>query len=195
MGYVPDKLFNALHGAKRLNFMDPARDRPLDVLLDRFVMCHTLDLRRRLTLEPLTIPLADLLLTKLQVVKVNEKDLRDMVALFADHAVEGEQGDVLDLDRLTSVLGHDWGFEHTVRQNLAHLRESVDHYDIPAEMRELLGIAPGTRIAVTVQGSRLILEPVSEKLVDETCGLLKGGPSLSDMLQKERRRENKKEKW
>ena len=66
---------------------------------------------------------------------------------------------------------------------------------IPAEMRELLGIAPGTRIAVTVQGSRLILEPVSERLVDETCGLLKGGPSLSDMLQKERRRENKKEKW
>ena len=66
---------------------------------------------------------------------------------------------------------------------------------IPAEMRELLGIAPGTRIAVTVQGSRLILEPVSEKLVDETCGLLKGGPSLSDQLQKERRRDDQKAKW
>lgn len=66
---------------------------------------------------------------------------------------------------------------------------------IPAEMRELLGIAPGTRIAITVQGSRLVLEPVTEKLVDDTRGLFKGGPSLSDALQKERRREKKREKW
>jgi len=135
MGYVPDKLFNALHGAQRLNFMDPGRDRPLDVLLDRFAMCHTLDLRHRLTLEPLTIPLADLFLTKLQVVQINEKDLRDLVALIADHPVEGSSGEVLDLERLTSVLGHDWGFEHTVRRNLIRLRESLDDYDITSEMR------------------------------------------------------------
>ena len=62
---------------------------------------------------------------------------------------------------------------------------------IPAEMRESLGIAPGTRIAVTLQESRIILEPVSEKLVDETCGLLAGGPSLSKLLKKER----EKDKW
>jgi AbrB family looped-hinge helix DNA binding protein len=62
---------------------------------------------------------------------------------------------------------------------------------IPAEMRESLGIAPGTRIAVTLQESRIILEPVSEKLVDETCGMLAGGPSLSKLLKKER----SKDKW
>jgi AbrB family looped-hinge helix DNA binding protein len=62
---------------------------------------------------------------------------------------------------------------------------------IPAEMRESLGIAPGTRIAVTLQESRIILEPVSEKLVDETCGMLAGGPSLSKLLRKERA----KDKW
>jgi AbrB family looped-hinge helix DNA binding protein len=66
---------------------------------------------------------------------------------------------------------------------------------IPAEMRESLGIAPGSRIAVTLQGTRIILEPVSEKLVDETRGLFAGGPSLSDLLQQERRRDNKKSKW
>lgn len=58
-------------------------------------------------------------------------------------------------------------------------------------MRESLGIRPGTRIAVTLQGSRLILEPVSEKLVDETRGILSGGPSLSQLLKKERG----KDKW
>jgi AbrB family looped-hinge helix DNA binding protein len=62
---------------------------------------------------------------------------------------------------------------------------------IPAEMRESLGIEPGSRIALTLQGPRIILEPVSEKLVDETRGLFAGGPSLSAALKKERG----KDKW
>ena len=62
---------------------------------------------------------------------------------------------------------------------------------IPAGMRESLGIAPGTRIAVTLQGARIILEPVSDKLVDDTRGLFAGGPSLSAALKKERG----KDKW
>lgn len=62
---------------------------------------------------------------------------------------------------------------------------------IPADMREELGIEPGTRIAVTLQGPKIILEPVSEKLVDDTRGILAGGPSLSRMLKQERGRD----KW
>ena len=49
---------------------------------------------------------------------------------------------------------------------------------IPSEMREALGIKPGTRIAVTQDGSRIVLEPISEELVDRTRGMLAGGPSL-----------------
>lgn len=62
---------------------------------------------------------------------------------------------------------------------------------IPAEMRESLGIGPGTRISVSLQGSRIILEPVSDKLVDETRGILAGGPSLSAELKRQRG----KDKW
>lgn len=62
---------------------------------------------------------------------------------------------------------------------------------IPAEMRDHLGIGPGSRIAVTLQGTRIILEPVSEKLVDETRGILGGGPSLSRILKEER----DKDRW
>ena len=63
---------------------------------------------------------------------------------------------------------------------------------IPSQMRASLGIKPGTRIAVTQEGSRIVLEPVSEELVDKTRGLLKVGPSLSAELKRERRR---KERW
>jgi len=62
---------------------------------------------------------------------------------------------------------------------------------IPAEIRESAGIGPGTRIAVTLQNGRIVLEPVSEKLVDQTRGLLAGGPSLTAALKTERG----KDKW
>jgi AbrB family looped-hinge helix DNA binding protein len=62
---------------------------------------------------------------------------------------------------------------------------------IPAEIRETLGIGPGSRIAVTLQGTRIILEPVSEKLVDETRGIFADGPSLTAALKRERGNE----KW
>jgi AbrB family looped-hinge helix DNA binding protein len=64
---------------------------------------------------------------------------------------------------------------------------------IPSEMRELLGIKPGTRISVTQEGSRIVLEPVSEELVDRTRGLFSGKPSLSQELKRQRRQE--KNKW
>ena len=66
---------------------------------------------------------------------------------------------------------------------------------IPAEMREQLGIEPGTRLAVTLQGSRIILEPVSAELVDATRGIFAGKRSLSSVLQHQRRQEHKKLRW
>jgi len=62
---------------------------------------------------------------------------------------------------------------------------------IPAEMRTLLGIHPGSRIALTLEQERIVLQPVTDQLVDDTAGMLRGGPSLADELQQKRR----KEKW
>jgi AbrB family looped-hinge helix DNA binding protein len=74
---------------------------------------------------------------------------------------------------------------------------------IPAAMRASLGIEPGTRISIRLEGSRLILEPQSLeaklRLVDELCGITAGGPSMTDMLIEDRRlerqRELEKEGW
>jgi hypothetical protein len=160
LGYRPDKLFNALHGKQRLNFTDPASGRPLDVLLDQFAMCHALDLRGRVTLEPATIPLADLLLTKLQVVEINDKDLIDLTALLADHPL-GQEADAIDLGRLTSVLGKDWGFEHTVRISLAKVRASL----------------PGRGLADPVSAT------VSERIAGITAALDAGRKSVAWRLR------------
>ncbi len=68
---------------------------------------------------------------------------------------------------------------------------SKGQFVIPADIRASLKIEPGTRISVAVEDSRIVLEPVSKALVERTRGMLKGGPSLSAALKKERQ----KDKW
>jgi hypothetical protein len=119
-GYEADRMFNALHGKTRLNFHDPVRDRPIDVLLDRFTMAHELDLRGCAAPDGITIALADLLMTKLQVVSINDKDVRDVLALLVDHDVAR---DGIDLDRVLQATTNDWGLEHTMHRSLGTVSE------------------------------------------------------------------------
>lgn len=134
-GYAADRMFNALHGATRLNFHDPARDRPLDVLLDRFKMAHELDLRDSASADGLTIALADLLMTKLQVVSINEKDVRDLAALLVDHGFGAE---AISTERILDATRNDWGLEHTFHRTLATLSELVGDFGLPPEQVELV---------------------------------------------------------
>jgi AbrB family looped-hinge helix DNA binding protein len=66
---------------------------------------------------------------------------------------------------------------------------------IPAEIREALGIRPGTRIAVLREGNRIILEPVNKEYVRALRGSLAGGPSMTDALLRDRRDEDRRSKW
>jgi hypothetical protein len=118
-GYVPEKLFNALHGAQRLNFGAPDGRWTVDVVLDELSMSHRLDLRGRTAGPGPTIDIADLLLTKLQIWEINRKDLGDALCVLADHPVDEHDAGAIDLRRLRAVLGADWGFCHTVERNLA----------------------------------------------------------------------------
>lgn len=122
LGYVPNERFNALHGDRRLLFYDRVNDRQLDVFVGSFAMCHTLDLSSRLNMLPDTLCIADLLLTKLQIIEINAKDLIDAVQLLRNHAVgrEDKPGmDELSLDRLCAVTSTDWGWYTTLSDNLA----------------------------------------------------------------------------
>src|SRR5918995_1038970 len=72
IGYTPHVRFNAIHGRERLLFFDEENDRQIDVLVGTFRMSHQIPFGDRLALEPVTVPLAELLLTKLQIVQLNE---------------------------------------------------------------------------------------------------------------------------
>jgi hypothetical protein len=130
VGYKADSHFNALHGAHRMIFRAD-RGFVVDVLVGTFQMCHRLDLGRDLPAEGLTIHPSDLLLTKLQIVEIEEKDLQDSAALLADLAVNDRPLSI-NRERFIRPLANDWGFFHTVERNLPKVAEyGRTHLDPP----------------------------------------------------------------
>jgi hypothetical protein len=138
LGYTGEKAFNARHGDKRLVFWDQARDRKLEVFLGMFVMCHSLPIAERLELEDETLPLAELLLTKLQIVELNEKDVADMHGLLLTHAVGASDDGELNSNWIASLCAADWGLHHTVSRTLDRLRADPPGYTLTDEQRQLV---------------------------------------------------------
>ena len=129
-GYEARDEFNVLDGGTRLLFWDEAHGRQLDVLLDRFHMCHALDLGARLDRHPVTLDPADLLLTKLQVRETNERDAKDALALLVDADP--------DVGRVADVLCGDWGWWRTATEVLERVvgASHVLDDDVRARVRE-----------------------------------------------------------
>jgi hypothetical protein len=130
-GYAPHTAFNALHGGERLLFFDDDNGRQVDVFVGAFSMCHRIPLDGRIEVDPVSIPLAELLLTKLQVVQLNEKDVRDALALLHDHPVGDEDGESVNGARVAELCAADWGLWRTITQNLIACRGFADAYDVP----------------------------------------------------------------
>jgi hypothetical protein len=130
-GYEPQVAFNALHGRERLLFFDNGNDRQVDVFVGAFEMSHKVPVADRMELEPRTLPLAELLVTKLQIAELNEKDLRDALALFQGHAVDESDGDSINAAHVAKLCSTDWGLWRTLTGNLATCREHLDRYDLP----------------------------------------------------------------
>ena len=130
-GYEAQVAFNALHGGERLLFFDVEHGRQVDVFVGSFSMCHKIPLDGRIEVDPVSIPLAELLLTKLQVVQLNEKDVRDALALLHDHPVGEADGETVNAGRVAELCASDWGLWRTITQNLVACRAFADTYDVP----------------------------------------------------------------
>ena len=146
-GYEPHVSFNAMHARERALFFDDHHGRQVDVFIDSFRMCHQIPLSGRLNGDESTVPLAELLLTKLQIIELNEKDVRDTVLLLYGHPVEERDGDAVNGARIAELCAGDWGLWRTITANLERCRSHVgdyeleqsDHDRIHARFDELLG--------------------------------------------------------
>lgn len=132
-GYAPQVRFNALNGKDRLLFFDETNGRQVDVFVGAFRMSHEIPMDNRLEIDPLTIPLAELLLTKLQVVQLNEKDVNDALTLFHQFSVGDGDGSVINAARIAALCANNWGLWRTFTANLETCSTRVADLDLPSE--------------------------------------------------------------
>jgi len=120
LGYAPRGRFTAVE-FDRMIYRHPTKHFAVDVFMDKLSMCHTIDFRKRLNLDDLTATPTDLLLTKMQIVKIGEKDVKDSITLLLDTQVGDEEKGV-NCQYIAKTLSDDWGFYYTVTSNLRKIR-------------------------------------------------------------------------
>jgi len=114
MGFVKDRIVNALFGDVRRIYYSPDQSFHVDIFVDRLEFNHTLEMKERLDLSFPHISAPDLLLSKLQVHFTNFKDLADIVAISCLPSICNTDSTT----RIASVLSDDWGFCYDALSNI-----------------------------------------------------------------------------
>ena len=141
-GYEDEPSVTALFGHKRLIWDNKSNGVHVDIFLDKLEMNHDIPFKDRLDLDPLTISLADMLLEKMQIVQINEKDYIDTMMLIREHAIgdDGKTPETIDGGYIAKLLASDWGFYYTVTTNLGKVQTRLAQYgDLSPEDREDIG--------------------------------------------------------
>ena len=135
LGYVPyvSLMLTGATGRHRQIFNDKEGNKAIDVFLDKLEMSHVIEFTDRLEQDSPTVPLAELLLQKLQIVQVNEKDIQDSIILLAEHDIGKTDKDEVNGAYVATLLANQWGFYHTVSENLTKIREFADKYPLSDE--------------------------------------------------------------
>ncbi len=155
--FHPNSRFNALQGQTRMIFDCPDCSWYVDIFINEFRMCHRIKFpQERLRKDPVTIPLADLFLTKLQIVTINAKDVKDVAAMMLEHPLGNTDDETINVERINEITSADWGFYTTVRMNMDKIPAFLITLGLPEkqqsvvngrirELAEAMDAAPKTR--------------------------------------------------
>jgi hypothetical protein len=137
-GYEADRVFNTTNGHRRLLYYDVPHQRQVDVFVGSFEMCHAIPITERIELHPAAVPLAELLLTKMQIVELNAKDQSDIITMLYHHDVgEGDDG-VINAERVAQLCAADWGLWRTTKMNVERTRQALAGDDFAADVRAVV---------------------------------------------------------
>lgn len=149
LGFTPDERFNAMRGDQRQAWflLDENGLAPLDidVFIGRPPLCHPIDFGPRLADSGPAMDATDLLLQKIQIVEINQKDLVDAAFLLLDHGVGDDDPQAVAIPRVTELLAADWGFFHTATGNLVRIADAARDFLDP-ERAGLVADASGLLI-------------------------------------------------
>ena len=127
LGYSYDFRILAVYGANRIILTHKTTQLKVDIFIDKLEFCHTIDFakNRRLEVDFPTISVSDLLVEKMQIVNITEKDIIDTCILVLEHEVGNSDDNMFNMDYITGLLSQNWGFYYTVTMNLGKVKESL----------------------------------------------------------------------
>lgn len=131
LGYRDEPMVTALWGEKRTIWDHQSNGVHVDIFFNGLEMNHDVPFKDRLDIDPVTISLADLLLEKMQIVHINEKDIIDSIMLLREHEIGGpEQPGTIDAKYIAKLLSSDWGFYYTFTTNLKKIVDNLPKYEV-----------------------------------------------------------------
>jgi hypothetical protein len=123
-GYELEKRAAMISGGTRMIFFS-SNIPMIDVFFDKLDYNHPIDYRGRLEEHPHCVSLADLMLQKLQIVQINDKDLKDAMLLLLAAPLSDNDGNGINAKYIAKLFSEDWGFHHTGTTNLARIKEAT----------------------------------------------------------------------
>jgi len=127
-GYDYNKRLMMLFGQTRHIYFASGADRVpmVDIFFDKLDMNHCVDYKNRLEIHPYCVSLTDLLLQKLQIVQINDKDLKDMMLLLLAAQVSDTDQGAINGKYVARLFSDDWGFYYTATTNLKKVQDAVE---------------------------------------------------------------------
>jgi hypothetical protein len=122
--FLPNTAFNAVQGETRLMFASSGGCK-VDVFVGGFEMSHRVPFPDASFAGPASpAPPPELLLTKLQLHAITDKDIADVTGLLAFLT----PGSDIDTDRFAAPLAADWGIWRTVTGNLETVADAAGEH-------------------------------------------------------------------
>ncbi len=126
--FQEDREVAVVYARQRLVFDHVDLPLHVDIFFDKLDFCHPIPWAGRLEKDSPTIPPAELLLEKMQIIQLNEKDVIDTLMLLREHALGNDDSDTINAARIASLCGKDWGLWRTITMNLSKVSGLADGY-------------------------------------------------------------------
>lgn len=128
LGYGEDREVFIVSQGERSIFNNPDNHLHVDVFYDKLDFCHLISWADRLEVDAPTIPLAEMVLEKMQIVRINEKDVIDTIMLLLEHPLGDNDAEVINIGWIAHLCSKDWGLWRTTTMNLDKVRQLAHSY-------------------------------------------------------------------
>jgi hypothetical protein len=123
LGFEQNRNFKILFGYQRRIFYTPMNI-TVEVYLDDLPLCQDIKISDRICLDYPTLSVTDLLLSKIQRIKLKDKDIFDILILLASCNFTGENSNRIDLEYISRLCSKSWRWWKTFKINIDTLYKS-----------------------------------------------------------------------